>query len=167
MWEEISQEFKNYPYQKKVALFLLSRGLRVNEEGKICLGEIEIPHAKIARVLQIDRRVVDATAKRIRDKEKLFRIFTSLDVVPFLKEVAPHIGLNVLIITPDDASKPGIMGDVASKLAEEGIPIRQAIADDPYLTENPKLTIITGVEIKGEILNELKKIDGVKEITIF
>ncbi len=167
MWEEISQEFKNYPYQKKVALFLLSKGLRVNKEAKICLEKIEIPHVKIARVLQIDRRVVDATAKRIKDREKLFRIFSNLDTIPFLKNVALHIGLNVLIVTPQDASKPGIMGNVTSKLAKEGIPIRQAIADDPYLTENPKLTIITDIEIRGEVLNELKRIEGVKELTIF
>lgn len=167
MWEDIAAMFENYPSRRKVAFFLLSRGLGVNEEAKICLGEIEIPHAKVARALHIDRRAVDATAKKIREEEKLFRIFSRLRAVPFLKDVAPLIGLNVLVITPTDASKPGIMSRVSSKLTSEGISIRQAIADDPYFRSDPKLTIITDDEIGGRILNELKRIEGVRGIALF
>lgn len=166
MWQVIAEKFRKYPNQIKVAQFLLKKGLRVNEEGKICLGEIEIPSLRIATALGVDRRVVDATAKRIRADRELFRIFSALDAVCFLRDVAPHLGLNVIIITPEDASKPGIVGEVASKLAEAGISIRQAIADDPYLNPDPKLTIITEEDVKGEIIKELKKLPGVKEITL-
>jgi len=167
MWEEISEKFHSYPSRKEVAIFLLSKGLRVSGEGKIYLGEVEIPHSKIARVIDIDRRVVDSTAKKIAEDEKLLKIFSCLDVVPFLKDVAPLIGLSVLIITPTDASRPGIVGQVSSMLAKKGVPIRQVIADDPYLSRDPKLTIITDQEIEGGLLNRLKRVRGVKEITFF
>ena len=166
MWSEIEKHFKKYPMQKRVALFLLRKGFQVNEHARVCVGGIDIPHTQIAKELGIDRRVVDATAERIRGEESLYRIFSNLDCVAFLRDVAPMLGLNVVIITPDDASKPGIIGRVASKISEWGIPIRQAIADDPYLSEDPKLTIITDRELPGGLIKELKALDGVRELTI-
>ncbi len=166
MWSEIEKHFKKFPMQKRVALFLLRKGFQVNEHARVCVGGIDIPHTQIAKELGIDRRVVDATAERIRKEESLYKIFSNLDCVAFLRDVAPILGLSVVIITPDDASKPGIIGRVASKISEWGIPIRQAIADDPYLFEEPKLTIITEGELPGELIKELKELDGVKRLTI-
>jgi len=166
MWSEIEEYFKKYPMQKRVALFLLRKGFQVNEKGRVCVDGIEIPHTQIARELGIDRRVVDATADRIRRKDSLYRIFSNLRCVAFLRDVAPLLGLSVVVITPDDAAKPGIIGRVASKISEWGIPIRQAIADDPYLFEDPRLTIITDGELPGELIKELKALDGVKRLTI-
>ena len=45
--------------------------------------------------------------------------------------------------------------------------LRQAIADDPYFTENPEFTVITESEVKGGLLRELKNIEGIKKITIY
>jgi len=167
MWEEIEQHFDKFPGQRKVARFLFGRGFQVNGHGKIVSGKVEIPYSQIAKELEMDRRVVEATAKRIATDHQLSEIFKNLKSIAFLRDIAPLLGLGVVIIVPDDASRPGIIGRVASKIAEHDVAIRQAIADDPYFTEKPLLTIITDGEITGELLEELKKIEGVKGITIY
>lgn len=166
MWSELESYFGKFPAQKKVAFLLLKRGLRV-EGGKVLCGGIEIPHTQIAGELGVDRRVVDATAARILKNEKLSKIYSNLQPVAFLRDSAPAMGLNVIVITADDASKPGILGRVTGKIAERGISIRQAIAEDPYFTEIPELTVITEGEIPGELINELRTVEGVKKVTIY
>lgn len=166
MWTEVEQYFADSPAQKKVALFLLRRGFRAGHRGVTC-GEIKIPHTQIARELDVDRRAVDATVNRIQKNEKLSRIYNSLRSIAFLRDTAPALGLGVVVITPDDASRPGIISAVTGKISEHNISIRQAIADDPKFTDNPQLTIITDREITGEVLAELKKINGIKKITLY
>jgi len=167
MWSEIEEYFRNYPAQKKVAQFLLNKGFQVGENGRVVCGGIEIPHTQIAKELNIDYRVVDTTVARILKNEKLRDIYKNLRTVAFLRDIAPILGLGVVVITAENASKPGIVGVVASQIAKYGISIRQAVADDPYLTENPKFTIITNEEIPGELLDALKKTKGIKKITIY
>jgi hypothetical protein len=148
-------------------MFLLQRGFQVKEGGKIRCGNIAIPHTQIAKELGIDRRSVDMAAERILKNDKLKGIYQSLRSIAFLRDTARHLGLGVVVISAKDASKPGIIGAVASKIAEHGIAIRQAIADDPYLTREPKFTVITNGEIPGKLIDDLKKIEGVKNITIY
>ncbi len=166
MWKELDAYFEGFPAQKRVAHLLLKRGLRV-VGGKVLCGEIEIPHAKIARELGIDRRVVEAATKRIQQNERLQMVFSGLQPIAFLRDSAPAMGLGVIVITADDASKPGIIGRVTSKIAERGISIRQAIAEDPYLAEQPELTVITEGTIPGELINELRGLAGVKKVTLY
>jgi len=56
---------------------------------------------------------------------------------------------------------------VATAVAEYGLSIRQAVTEDPYLTEDPLLTIITDDNIPGNLIDELKKVPGVKGVTIY
>ncbi|NOZ77346.1 MAG: amino acid-binding protein [Euryarchaeota archaeon] len=167
MWEEVDRHFEKFPGQRKVARFIFGRGFQVNEEGKVVSGRVEIPYSQIARELKIDRRVVESTAKRIAREKGLSEIFKNLKSIPFLRDIAPQLGLSVIIIVPDDAARPGIIGKVASKIADHGIAIRQAISDDPYFTENPRLTVITDGKVSGKLLEDIKKIEGVKGITIY
>lgn len=167
MWRDIEEYFKDFPSQRKVAVFLLRKGFQVGEDGRIRCGGIAVPHARIARKLRVDRRSVDTAAKRILKNPKLRSIYQSLRSIAFLSETARHLGLGVVVISAEDASKPGIIGAVASKIAEHGIAIRQAIADDPYLTREPSLTLIVDGEIPGELIDDLKKIRGIKNITIY
>lgn len=167
MWEEVEGFFEKYPAQKRVATFLFKRGFQVNAAGKVTSGQVEIPHAQIAKELGVDRRVVEGTARRIMTDQKMTKIFANLKSIAFLRDVAPELGLSVVIIVPDDASKPGIIGRVASKIAEHDLAIRQAISDDPFFVRDPKLTVIVDGQVTGELINELKKIDGVKGLTIF
>jgi len=167
MWQEILNKFRRYPAQEKVIRLILQRGFQVSESARVISGEIEIPHAQIAKELDVDRRVVDTTAQAIRDDETLWKIFKNIRSMTFLGDVAPILGLGVIEITPVDAAKTGILGEVASAVAKNGLSIRQAVSDDPYFVESPKLTIITEGRIPGDLVRLLMEIDGVRRVTVY
>jgi predicted regulator of amino acid metabolism with ACT domain len=56
---------------------------------------------------------------------------------------------------------------VATEVAEHGNIIRQAVSDDPYLTENPRLTIIIEGRVSGGLVKALTSIKGVKSVTVY
>ena len=167
MWQAILDKFRRYPAQEKVIRLILQRGFQINEQARVVSGGIEIPHAQIAKELDVDRRVVDTTAQAIREDEGLWRIFRNVHSMTFLGDVAPILGLGVIEITPVDAAKTGLLGDVASAVARNGLSIRQAISDDPYFVESPKLTLITEGRIPGDLVRLLMEIDGVKRVTVY
>jgi len=167
MWQEILDKFKRFPAQEKVIRLILQRGFQINDEARVVSGQIEIPHAQIARELDVDRRVVDTTAQAIRDDEALRRVFKNVHSITFLGDVAPILGLGVIEITPVNAAKTGLLGDVASAVAGFGLSIRQAVSDDPYFVESPRLTIITEGKIPGELVRLLMEIEGVKKVTVY
>jgi hypothetical protein len=167
MWQEILSKFSRHPAQEKVVRLLLQKGFRVNSRGRISVEEFEIPHSQIAEYLNVDRRVVDETAKKIISDESLKIIFSNLRVAPFLKEIAPQMGLGVIVIEAEDPHAPGIISGVSNIIASRGISIRQAVSDDPYFSENPRLTIITDDRIPPEVVDEIKKVKGVKGVTLY
>ncbi|UEC43257.1 MAG: hypothetical protein METHAR1v1_1240014 [Methanothrix sp.] len=167
MWREILDKFKRYPAQEKVVRLILERGFQVSERGRVVSGGIEIPHAQIAQELEVDRRVVDTTASAIVEDELLWKIFKNVRPMTFLPEVAPVMGLGVIEITPVDAAQTGLLGEVASAVAGYGLSIRQAVSDDPYFVERPKLTIITEAKIPGDLVRILMDIQGVRRVTVY
>ena len=166
MWQEILDKFKRFPAQEKVIRLVLQRGFQISDEARVVSGQIEIPHAQIAKELDVDRRVVDTTAQAIREDEALWKVFKNVHSITFLGDVAPILGLGVIEITPVNAAKTGLLGDVASAVAGVGLSIRQAVSDDPYFVESPKLTIITEGKIPGELVGLLMEIEGVKSVTV-
>jgi predicted regulator of amino acid metabolism with ACT domain len=167
MWGEIEESFKGYPAQKKVAKYLLKMGFRVGKHKKVMCDNIEIAHTQIGKEVGVDRRVVDAAVGRILGNKKLMKMFANLESAAFLRSAAPAMGLGVVVITVKNAAKPGVIGTITSAIASHGVSIRQAVADDPYLCENPVFTVITDSKIKGELFEDLKNIPGVKKITIY
>jgi predicted regulator of amino acid metabolism with ACT domain len=167
MWQDIPTKFKRFPAQEKVIRLILQRGFQINDEARVVSGQIEIPHAQIAKELDVDRRVVDTTAQAIREDEALRKVFKNVHSITFLGDVAPILGLGVIEITPVNAAKTGLLGDVASTVAGFGLSIRQAVSDDPYFVESPKLTIITEGKIPGELVGLLMEIEGVKRVTVY
>jgi predicted regulator of amino acid metabolism with ACT domain len=167
MWQEILNKFKRFPAQEKVIRLILQRGFQVNDRGRVVSGEIEIPHAQIAKELDVDRRVVDTTAMAIREDVALWKVFKNVRSMTFLGDVAPVLGLGVIEIMPINAAKTGLLGDVASAVARYGLSIRQAVSDDPYFVESPKLTIITEGKVPGELVQMLMGIEGVRRVTVY
>ena len=78
MWSEIMARFERTPSQRKVVSLLLERGFGVSPSGKVVSGGIEIPHAQVAKEAGVDRRVVDATVKRILGDATLRKIFENM-----------------------------------------------------------------------------------------
>lgn len=167
MWNTIKQHLENYPERLKVARILVENGLTV-KNGRVYLNEIEIPRAHVAKAAGVDRRTVNETLKTIRDNVELRQIFEGLRSAGHsLKEIARHLGLGVVEITPVDARIPGILASSAMILAKNGLSIRQAIVDDPELSPEPKLTLIVEKKIPGEIIPEFLKIKGVAKVSVY
>jgi predicted regulator of amino acid metabolism with ACT domain len=167
MWSKIVKCLENYPERLKVARVLVENGLSVRN-GKIYLNEIEVPPVRIARVAKVDRRTVNETLSAIRANHELKPIFEGLRSAGHsLKEIAKHLDLGVVEITPVDARIPGILASSASILAKAGLSIRQAIVDDPELSPEPKLTLIAEKKIPGELIPEFLKIKGVAKVSVY
>jgi len=167
MWSQILKKFSAFPAQEKVVRLLLKRGFQVASDGKVVSGTIGIPHTKIAKEVGVDRRVVDATTEVILGDEALKKVFRNIETIAFLRNVAPEIGLGVIEISPKDAKEVGLLSEIASIVADHKIGIRQAVCDDPFFTEDAKLTIVTDVPIPGDLVEEVKKLSGVKSVTVY
>jgi len=145
----------------------VENGLSVRN-GKIYCNEIEVPPIRIARASKVDRRTVTETIKAIERNPDLQVIFNNIRSAGHsLKEIARHLNLGVVEITPVDARIPGILARSATLIAERNISIRQAIVDDPELSPEPKLTLVTETKIPGELVPELLKIRGVAKVSIY
>jgi hypothetical protein len=167
MWNQIKSQLHEYPERLKVARVLIENGLSVQED-KIYLNQIEIPPIRIARVAGVDRRTVTETLNTIKANAELKMIFEDLRPAGHsLKEIAKHINLGVLEITPVNARSPGILSNAAMVLNRAGLSIRQAIVDDPELSPEPKLTLIVEKKIPGELIPEVLKIPGIAKVSVY
>ena len=167
MWNQIKNQLQEYPERLKVARVLIENGLSV-QENKICLNQIEIPPVRIARVAGVDRRTVNETLNSIKSSSDLKLIFEQIRPAgASLKEIAKHLNLGVLEITPVNAKSPGILSNAAMVLNRAGLSIRQAIVDDPELSPEPKLTLIVEKKIPGELIPEILKIHGIAKVSVY
>ncbi len=166
MWSEIIGKFRGMPSQEKVVRLLLERGFQVDEKGHVVSGKIEIPHTQIAKEVGVDRRVVDATTEMILKDEILKRVFVNIHSIASFRDVAPLLGLGVIIIAVDNAQNVGIISEVTDVISRFNLSIRQAVTDDPFFTDEPKMTVITNDVIPGELVSELRKLKSVKSVTI-
>ena len=167
MWNSIKKYLEGYPERLKVARVLVENGLSVRNGG-IYLNEIEVPPVRIARVAEVDRRTVNETLTAINANRELRLIFESLRSAGHsLKEVAKHLDLGVVEITPVDAKIPGILANCAVILASNGLSIRQAIVDDPELSPEPKLSFIVEKKIPGELIQKFLDVNGVEKVSVY
>jgi predicted regulator of amino acid metabolism with ACT domain len=167
VWSNIEKCLEGCPERLKVARVLVENGLSVRN-GKIYLNEIEIPPVRIARVAGVDRRTVNETLGAIKANRELRLIFEDLRSAGHsLKEIAKHLNLGVVEITPVDARIPGILAKSATILSGSEISIRQAIVDDPELSPEPKLTIIAEKKIPGELIPKFLAINGVAKVAVY
>ncbi len=166
MFDEIMQKFEDSPSQQAVIRLLLERGFSVNDDGRVVSGGIEIPNTGVAREIDVDRRVVDATTDAILADSELRRIFQNISAIPSLMDLAPVLDLTVLTVRVTDADQPGIVAKVTGRIADAGISIRQTITEDPEFTDEPKLYIITGMALSGELINEIRDFEFVRKIEL-
>ena len=167
MWNQIKSQLQEYPERLKVARVLIENGLSIKDD-KICLNQIEIPPVRIARVAGVDRRTVTETVNTIQSNSEFKMLFEEIRPAGHsLKEIAKHLNLGVLEITPVNAKSPGILSNAAMILNRAGLSIRQAIVDDPELSPEPKLTLIVEKKIPGELIPELLKIPGIAKVSVY
>ena len=146
MWRQISERLKDYPGRLRVARALVELGLSVRD-GRIFCGDIEQSELKIARAIGVDRRTVRETVEFVESDSVLQSVFKGLKPAgPFLPNVARFLGYRVIEIYADPHAV-GIVTEASALISTEGIPIRQAVADDPDLTPEPKLTLVVELSL--------------------
>lgn len=167
MWRQISDRLRDYPGRQKVARTFVELGLSIKEGDKIYCGGIELSDVKIARCLEVDRRTVRDTARLISSDPLLRPVFEKLRPAgPFLADVAKFLGYSVIEIYAAPHTI-GIVAQAASLIAQDNVAIRQAVADDPDLTPEPKLTLVVEKELSGTIMQKMLKIPGVVKISTY
>jgi len=170
MWEYLRNKFDGYPSQTKVVEKIISLGLSVvpnlDGQGSLKCDNIDITAASFARSLSIDRRVVLEVLNKIVSDPSLRDFFQNLKPVANLGKVSSDMGLGVIQIVPESASKPGIISAIASIIARENISIRQVIVDDPELVSEPKALIVTDSKIPPNLLPEMRNVPGVMAVVI-
>jgi len=166
MWSEIMRAFADSPSQSRVVRFLLENGLGVSDDARVVCNRIAIPATQVAAAVGVDRRVVDATAKRIREDERLGPIFSRMRATPDLSMVAEHFGLSVITITVEDARAGGIVASAVRVLDAHNLAIRQIFVTDPYLAEEPKLVVIVDGHLPPGVIEELRSLPQVRRLTL-
>ncbi len=167
MWADISREFADSPSQTRVVRFLLENGFGINEEGRIVCNGVEIPATHIGRAIETDRRVVDATARRILENPELREVFIRMRAAPDLSRVAEALGLSVITLYPKDAQQKGIVGAAVKVLVDHDLSIRQIFVTDPYLAEEPRLVmIVDGRRVPASVYEDLRALPQVKRLII-
>lgn len=170
MWKYIKDEFSKQPSQLKVVKKLVSIGLSVvkSEDGpKIFCDNIEIKPNSLAKALEVDRRVVVEVLEKIVRDDTLGPFFRELFPVANLRKSSKAMGMGVIQIVPDSAASPGIISGVSQIIAREGIGIRQVIADDPEITDDPRGIIVTDTPVPASLLPEIRRVPGVQAVVIF
>jgi len=166
MLDRIFEKFEKYPAQLKVVKAMVGLGLRV-EGDRIFCGEIELSGSSIARAIGVDRRAITSTIETIQGDEWMKGMFSKLITTSSFKDVAPDLGWGVIEIVPTDPHLSGILARVSDLIAREKISIRQAIADDPGLEEDPRLFIITEKPIPFDMIPKIREVEGVRSIVIY
>jgi len=167
MWSQIERYLKDLPAQLRVAKLLFERGFQVREDGKVVSDGIEIAHSQIAKEVGVERRAVDSTVQTILSKPELKKIFMNLKQVCSLQEVARQFNLGVIVFIPENARQTGIIANVTRKVSERGLSIRQALAEDPEMSAEARLTLIIEGEIPPELINEIRKLPGTRSVTVY
>jgi predicted regulator of amino acid metabolism with ACT domain len=166
MWRQIGEHLKEYPSRLTVARTLVELGLSVRD-GKIYCGTIEQSELKMARAMGVDRRTVRETAKFIESDPGLQSVFRGLEPAgPFLRNVAQFLGYHVIEICANP-HEVGIVAEASALISREGISIRQAVADDPDLSPEPRLTLVVERQPSGDTIQKMVKIPGVTKVTTY
>ena len=166
MWSDIIRGFSDSPSQTRVVRFLLENGFGVNADGRIICNDVEIPATQVAKAIGTDRRVVDATARRILTSPLHQAIFTNLRATPDLSHLAGPLGLSAVTIIPGDAREKGIVGAAVGVITGHNLNIRQIFVTDPELSAEPKLVIIVDGEIDGSVISEIRRLPQVRQVIL-
>ena len=163
--ENMDRYFQGFPSQEKVARILMKYGIRVKNGEAFC-GDIGQSDSAIGRAAGVDRRVVRATLERISKTPELDALFSKLQSMLSMIDLAPEIGCSSMVIVPTDATMPGILADITATLYESGVSVRQVFVDDSGDREKSVLSVVVDGRIPPEVIPRLKSCRGVASIII-
>ena len=167
MWRTIVDLLCESPQRLKVAEAIVRHGFHVESPGIIKCGDIRIPLKSLGNALGIDRRTVRATTEDICENEALCEFFSLLRPAgPSLELVRSVLGYGVVTIFVESPDSPGIISEVTSMIAGYGIAIRQVLAEDVAIYQDPCLKVITEDPLPGRVIETLADIKGVRKVII-
>ncbi len=166
MWTNIRKEFERQVVRPEIVRKMIECGMRVSDDEKIYVDDVEVDYTAVANALDVDRRVVKSTAQQIRQNRYLYSLFSKTRPLgTSLVDVVSHLGYTAIIIEADPKS-PGVMAGVAEILARHGMVVRQAVAEDPEMVPDAKMTLVVAGQLTGQALEELNGLKVVRSIKI-
>ncbi|MDG6909891.1 MAG: hypothetical protein JRM99_03690 [Nitrososphaerota archaeon] len=166
MWTNVRRQFQRQVVRPEIVRKMIECGMRVSEDEKIYVDNVEVDYTAVARALDVDRRVVKQTAQQIRRNRYLFSLFSKTKPLgTSLVEVVSQLGYTAIVIEAD-ATTSGVMAGVAEILSRHGMVVRQAVAEDPEMVPDAKMTLVVGGQLTGQAMEELHGLKSVRSIKI-
>ncbi|MDV3277369.1 MAG: hypothetical protein LYZ69_02740 [Nitrososphaerales archaeon] len=168
MWPAIRKQFDRQIVRADIVKKMIECGMRVSEGGdtKIYVGDVEVDYSAVANALDVDRRVVKQTVEQIKKNAFLYSIFSKTTPLgSSVVNAVSALGYTAIIIEADPRS-PGVMSAVTAVLSNHGLVVRQALADDPDMVPDAKMTLVVEGHLPGEAMEELNQLKNVKSIKI-
>jgi hypothetical protein len=166
VWPNIKKQFERQIVRPDVVRKMIECGMRVSEDKKLYVGNVEQDYSSVARAVGVDRRVVKQTVEQIRGNKYLYSIFSKTRPLgASLVDVVSVLGYTAVVVEADPRS-PGVMAAVAEILSRHGTVVRQALADDPEMVPDAKLTLVVEGMLDAEATAELKALKLVRSLKI-
>jgi uncharacterized protein len=166
MWSKVRKQFSSQKVRLDVVRKMLEYGIRVSQDDRLFIGGLEVDYSALARDVGADRRVVKQTAEQIRRDEFLFSVFSRITPVGAnLVPVVGRLGYSAIVIEADPHAA-GVISAVTEVLSRHKIVVKQALADDPDLIPEARLTLVVGGELSSEVLKELNSLDLIRSLTV-
>jgi len=166
MWPRIKSEFERQVVRPAVVRKMIECGMRVSDDAKLYVGDVEVDYLAVARAVGVDRRVVKQTAEQIRKSAYLQSIFSKTKPLgTSLVDLVSQLGYTAVVVEANPKS-PGIMAEVAEILSRHGMVVRQAVAEDPDMVPEAKMTLVVEGQLTGQAMEELNGLKDVRSIKI-
>lgn len=166
MWNNVKREFERQVVRPDIVKKMIECGMRVSQDEKIYVGDVEVDYSAVARAVDVDRRVVKQTVQQIRRSRYLFSLFSqTLPLGTSLLGLVSQLGYTAIVIEADPES-PGVMAGVAEILSRHGMVVRQAVAEDPEMVPDAKMTLVVAGQLTGQAMEELHGLRVVRSMKI-
>jgi len=166
MWPNIRRQFERQVARPEIVRKMIECGMRVSDDEKVYVDDVQVDYTAIANAVNVDRRVVKQTAQQIRRNRYLYSLFSMTKPLgTSLVGLVSQLGYTAIIIEADPKS-PGVMAGVAEILSRHGMVVRQAVAEDPEMVPDAKMTLVVEGQLTGNAIDELQSLKVVRSIKI-
>ena len=166
MWPSVRKQFDRQVVRPEIVRKMIACGMRVSDDEKIYVDDVEVDYTAVARAVDVDRRVVKQTAQQIRRTRFLYSLFSKTRPLgTSLVDLVTQLGYTAIIIEAD-AKSPGVMAGAAEILSRHGMVVRQAVAEDPEMVPDARLTLVVEGQLTGQAMEELNGLKVVRSIKI-
>lgn len=166
MWTNVRKQFDRQVVRPEIVRKMIACGMRVSDDEKVYVDDVEVDYTAVAKALGVDRRVVKQTAQQIRRNRYLYSLFSKTRPLgTSLVDVVSQLGYTAIVIEADPKS-PGVMAGVAEILSRHGMVVRQAVAEDPEMVPDARMTLVVEGQLTGQAMEELNGLPVVRSIKI-